>query len=169
LTEEKGNMDEPRVRIATPEDIARCMDLFVQANEENGIEALDEQKLLSIVWPSLHQDGGLIGIIGETGAEPEGVVLLRIETLWYSNAPVIAEKLVFVHPNYRSAKGARARKLCEFSKKVSDEMGLPLIIGVVSTDRTKGKVRLYERVFGMPAGAFFLYNGKTGLPAGENG
>jgi hypothetical protein len=165
---EKG-MDEVKVRVGTPEDLLGCMDLFVQANEENGIEALDPQKLLDIVWPSLHQEGGLVGIIGEPGAQPEGVVLLRIETLWYSASCVIAEKLVFVHPEYRSAKGGRAKKLCEFSKKVSDEMGLPLIIGVVSTDRTKGKVRLYERVFGMPAGAFFLYNGKTGLQHGENG
>ena len=75
---------------------------------------------------------------------------------------MIAEKLVFVHPDFRSAKGGRAKKLCEFSKSVSDELGIPLIIGVVSTDRTRGKVRLYERVFGEPAGAFFLYGAKTG-------
>ena len=156
-------MDEVKVRVGTPEDLSVCMDLFVQANEENGIDSLDPKKLLDIVWPSLHQDGGLIGVIGEPGAQPEGVVLLRIEALWYSAAPVIAEKLVFVHANYRSAKGGRAKKLCEFSKKVSDEMGLPLIIGVISTDRTKGKIRLYERIFGPPAGSFFLYGASTGI------
>lgn len=161
--------EDVRVRVGTPEDLVGCMELFIQANEENGIDDLDEQKLFQLVWPSLHQDGGLIGVIGEPGAQPEGVVLLRIESLWYSSAPVIAEKLVFVHSDYRSAKGARARKLCEFSKRVSDEMGLPLIIGVVSTERTQGKIRLYERVFGAPAGAFFLHNAKTGLPKPENG
>lgn len=155
-------MDEIKVRIGTPEDLPGCMDLFIQANEENGIDELDPEKLFGIVWPSLHQDNGLVGVIGEPGQPPEGVILLRIEQLWYSNAPVIAEKLVFVHPQFRSAKGGRAKKLCEFSKRVSDEMGIPLIIGVVSTDRTKGKVRLYERVFGNPAGAFFLYGSKTG-------
>ena len=157
-------MEEITVRVGTPDDLPGCMDLLIQANEENGIDEMDANKLLNIVWPSLHQDGGLVGVIGEPGMPPEGVVLLRIEQLWYSNAPVIAEKLVFVHPEYRSAKGGRAKKLCEFGKKVSDEMGLPLIIGVVSTDRTKGKIRLYERVFGEPAGAFFLHNAKTGLP-----
>lgn len=159
---EKG-MSEVKVRVGTPEDLRGCMDLFIQANEENGIDEMSVQKLVDIVWPSLHQEGGLVGVIGEPGAQPEGVILLRIEQLWYSNAPVIAEKLVFVHPEYRSAKGGRAKKLCEFSKKVSDEMGLPLIIGVVSTERTKGKIRLYERVFGSPVGAFFMHNGKTGL------
>lgn len=160
-------MDEIKVRVGTPDDLHGCMDLFVQANEENGIDEMDTQKLLNIVWPSLHQEGGLVGVIGAPGAPPEGVVLLRIEQLWYSSAPVIAEKLVFVHPAFRSAKGGRAKKLCEFSKRVSDEMGIPLIIGVVSTDRTKGKVRLYERVFGEPAGAFFLYGAKTGAQRDE--
>lgn len=154
--------EDIHVRVGTPEDLDACMELFVQANEENGIDEIAPEKLFQIVWPSLHQDGGLVGIIGDVGGKPEGVVLLRIESLWYSNAPVIAEKLVFVHADYRSAKGGRARKLCEFSKKVSDELGMPLIIGIVSNERTKGKVRMYERLLGPAAGAYFLYNGKTG-------
>lgn len=160
-------MSEVKVRIGTAEDLPQCMELFIRANEENGIEAMDTQKLLSVVWPSLHSDGGLVGIIGDPGETIEGVILLRIEQLWYSDAPVIAEKLVFVHPDYRSAKGGRARKLCEFSKKVSDELGMPLIIGIVSNDRTKGKIRMYERLLGPAAGAYFLYNGKTGLTKEE--
>lgn len=155
--------EDIHVRVGTPEDLDGCMELFVRANEENGIDEISPQKLFGIVWPSLHQDGGVVGVIGPVGGKPEGVVLLRIESLWYSDAPVIAEKLVFVHPDYRSAKGGRARKLCEFSKKVSDEMSMPLIIGIVSNDRTKGKVRMYERLLGPAAGAYFLYNGKTGI------
>lgn len=160
-------MTDIKVRIGTEEDLPQCMELFMQANEENGIDALDTNKLLSIVWPSLHQDGGIVGVIGEPHGVLEGVVLLRIESLWYSEAPVIAEKLVFVHSSFRSAKGGRARKLCEFSKKVSDELGMPLIIGIVSNDRTKGKIRMYERLLGPAAGAYFLYNGKTGVAKEE--
>ena len=39
---------------------------------------------------------------------------------------------------------------------------MPLIIGVVSNHRTKGKEGLYNRLFGPPAGAFWLYGVKTG-------
>ena len=155
--------EDIHVRIGTPEDLEGCMELFIRANEENGIDEIAPDKLFNIVWPSLHQDGGVIGVIGPVGNKPEGVVLLRIESLWYSNAPVIAEKLVFVHPDYRSAKGGRARKLCEFSKKVADTLGIPLIIGVLSNSRTEAKVRMYERQFGKPSGAFFLYGAKTGM------
>jgi hypothetical protein len=155
--------NDVKVRVATPDDLEGCLRLFIKANEENGLAELDKDKLFHIVWPSLHQEGGLVGVIGAPGQEPEGVVLLRIESLWYSDAPVIAEKIVYVHPKFRSAKGGRAAKLCEFSKRVSDELQMPLVVGIVSNDRTKGKIRMYERLLGPQAGAYFLYNGKTGL------
>jgi hypothetical protein len=156
-------MNDIKVRIGTEADLPQCMDLFIRANDENGIDAMDHNKLMSIVWPSLHCDGGLVGVIGDAGGLLEGVVLLRIEQLWYSNATIVAEKLVFVHPDFRSAKGGRARKLAELGKQVSDALEIPLITGIVSNERTKGKVRMYERLFGPAAGAYFLYRGKTGM------
>ena len=82
--------------------------------------------------------------------------------MWYSDNPVLEEKAIFIHPDFRSAKGGRARQLCEFSKQVADSLGIPLIIGVLSNHRTEAKVRLYERQFGKPSGAFFLYGAHTG-------
>jgi hypothetical protein len=82
--------------------------------------------------------------------------------MWYSNAWILEEKIIFVDPEFRNAKGGRARRLCEFSKKVSDDLGIPLMIGVLSSHRTAAKIKLYERQFGEPAGAFFLYGAKTG-------
>ena len=108
------------------------------------------------------RDHGLIGVIGPKNGKPEGAILLRIGSMWYSDDQVIEEKAIFIHPEYRSAKGGRARRLCEFSKQVSDQLDIPLIIGVLSNDRTEAKVRLYERQFGKASGAFFLYNARTG-------
>jgi len=82
--------------------------------------------------------------------------------MWYSDAQVLEERAIFIHPDYRSAKGGRARRWCEFSKRTADGLGIPLIIGVLSNHRTEAKVRLYERQFGKPSGAFFLYNATTG-------
>jgi hypothetical protein len=114
------------------------------------------------IWAALHNDHGIVGVIGNTGDMLEGFVLLRVGNTWYSQAEIIEEKTVFVSKKFRSAKGGRARKLCEFSKKVADELGLPLLIGILSNQRTKGKVEMYKRVFGDPAGAFFLYGAHTG-------
>jgi hypothetical protein len=149
------------VRIGTALDVDDIMSLALSACEENGFVEPNPGKLLSEIWPALNLDKGLVGIIGPEG-NPEGAVLLRIGSMWYSDHEVLEEKAIFIHPDYRSAKGGRARRLCEFSKQVADSLDIPLIIGVLSNDRTKAKVRLYERQFGEPSGAFFLYNAHTG-------
>ena len=154
--------DEVKVRVGTPEDLDGIMDLALNVAQENGVFAPDIHKVLSEVWPSLHQHLGIVGVIGETGKTLEGFVLLRIGQQWYNSNQILEERVVYVDKKFRSAKGGRARKLCEFSKKAADELGLPLIIGVMSNDRTEGKMRLYRRLFGPEAGCFFLYGAKTG-------
>lgn len=154
--------DELNVRIGTPEDIHPMMDLAMQACDENGFVNPNPQKLLAEIWTALNLESGLVGIIQDEGQRLEGAILLRIGAMWYSDDEVLEERAIFIHPDYRSAKGGRARRLCEFSKRTADSLGLPLIIGVLSNQRTEAKVRLYERQFGKPSGAFFLYKAKTG-------
>jgi hypothetical protein len=139
------------------------MELALAANEENGFIRATPGKMLTEIYASLCLNRGLMGIIGDQGKPAEAAVLLRIGSMWYSDDPVIEEKAIFVRPEFRSAKAQRAQRLCDFSKRVADGMGIPLIIGVLSNERTAAKVRLYERQFGEPAGAFFLYGAATGL------
>ena len=155
-------IDDVSVRVATPEDIDGVMELAMMVCKENGIFEPNVQKILFDIWPSLHQQHGIIGVIGEPGNMLEGFVLLRIGQMWYSDSPRLEEKTVFIHPKFRRASGGRARKLCKFSKQVADELGLPMIIGVLSSHRSSGKMRLYESEFGPPAGGFFLYGVLTG-------
>ena len=158
-------MSEPtdlKIRLATPEDMDELMAIAMMACEENGFLNPNPAKLAAEMWPALHQDHGLCAVIGKDGGIIEGLVLLRTGHMWYSDAQVIEEKAIFIHPDFRSAKGGRASKLCEFSKKVADTLEIPLIIGVLSNSRTSAKVRMYERQFGPPSGAFFLYGAETG-------
>jgi hypothetical protein len=150
------------VRVGTPEDVHPMMDMAMKACDENGFVDPNPQKLLGEIWPALNLDNGLVGIIQDDGGKLEAAILLRITTMWYSDAQVLEERAIFVDPECRSAKGGRARRLCEFSKQAAAELGLPLLIGVLSNHRTEAKVRLYERQFGKPTGAFFLYNAQTG-------
>jgi hypothetical protein len=159
---DKALPEELYIRIGVPEDLDDLMQISMMASEENGFLAPNPGKLATEIWTALHQDHGIVGIIGPQNGMIQGAVLLRIGSMWYSDAPVVEEKAIFIHPEYRSAKGGRAKQLCDFSKKVSDSLGIPLIIGVLSNSRTEAKVRMYERQFGKPSGAFFLYGAKTG-------
>ena len=151
------------VRIGGPEDVHPMMELALQACEENGFVDPNPQKLLAEIWPALNLDHGLVGIIQDGGGQLEGAILLRVGPMWYSDANVLEERAIFIHPEFRNAKGGRARRLCEFSKREADTLEVPLMIGVLSNHRTEAKVRLYERQFGKPSGAFFLYNARTGF------
>jgi hypothetical protein len=158
----ESSPDTLKIRIATPDDMEEIMALAMSACEENGFLNPNPAKLAAEIWPALVQHNGLCGVIGQPGGKIEGLVLLRIGSMWYSDAQLVEEKAIFIYPEFRSAKGGRAKKLCAFSKKVADGLGLPLIIGVLSNHRTAAKVKMYERQFGAPAVAFFLYGAKTG-------
>jgi len=161
-------IDDIKVRIGTEGDVHGVMELALEIVNEHTFVTPSPQKLLADIWSALMRDNGIIGIIGEPGKKPEGCVLLRIGKMWYSDEDVLEEKSIFIHKDFRSAKGGRARKLCEFSKLVADGLDIPLIVGILSNNRTEGKVRLYRRQFGEPTGAFFLYKGKGGFSKEKN-
>lgn len=160
-------MEDLNVRLATPEDEAALMDLALRAWNENGVMDVNPEKMLGMIRPALYLWQGLVGVIGNPGGPIEGAVLLRMSQMWYSDSWILEEKAVFVDPEYRKASRSEqslshARRLVDFSKQVADGLGIPLLIGVLSSHRTKAKIRLYERRLGTPAGAFFLYGANTG-------
>ncbi len=150
------------IRLGTPADLDEVMRLAFMACEDNGFLDYSPALLAQEIWPALLQDHGLFAIIGPPGGAIEGFVLLRIGKMFYSERICLEEKCLWVHPDFRTAKGGRARRLLEFTKTTADSLGIPLIIGIMSTKRAAGKVKLYERLFGAPTGAFFLYGAECG-------
>jgi len=153
-----------RPRLGTPDDVDRMMTLTMTASDENSFIQPSPRKILQDVYPALHKDRGMVWIIGPDEGPLEAAALLRITELWYSEDLVLEERGIYVHPHYRHKKGRRAHMLIDACKASAQQLGLPLLIGVLSNQRTEGKIRLYERQLGMPqAGAFFLFNAKTGV------
>jgi hypothetical protein len=154
--------DEIVVREGNLEDFDSCVKLAIAATKENALVAPDFKLLLDHIYACLTKDHGIMGVIGEPGKDLEGMFILRISSMWYSNENILEEKVVYVHPDFRQAKGGRAKKLIEWGKKVSDELNIPMLVGVIANKRTESKIKLYERMFGQPAGVYFVYNGKSG-------
>lgn len=156
-----------RVRLGTPADEEPMIDFAIRGWEENGIRNIDRAKMRAEIIPALYLHQGLVGIIGEQGEPIQATIVLRTGKMWYSDDWLLEERAIFVHPDFRGAKLGRARMLIEFAKKVAADLSIPLLIGVLSNHRTKGKIKLYERQLGQPAGAFFLYGASSGQFARE--
>ena len=155
-------MTEIQVRAGTPNDMDSMMAIAMAATEENGLNDPNPIKLLSEIWSSLNLHHGIVGIIGEPDRQIEAAILLRAESLWYADTLSLVERAIFVHPDFRSAKGGRGARLVEFAIQAANTLELPLVIGILSSQRTEAKVRMYRRILGEPSGAYWIVGSKTG-------
>jgi|SRR5882762_211628 len=148
------------VRIATEADRMEIWRLFLGGHKENGLFSLSPEKvdyfLTRVLNPHLIPHGdigprGAIGVIGPVG-HLEGIVFVTIGSYWYSNDKHIEEFIVYVDPECRVSNHAKA--LIQWMKDQVEATGLPLVTGILSTERTEAKCRLYRR-FLPRAGEFF--------------
>ncbi len=153
------------VRIAKPADHQEIWRLFLQGHRENGKFTLAPEKVEYFLSRALHPEAipvwdtgprGVIAVIGEVG-KLEALVFVTVSTFWYSHDRHMEEFIVYVDPECRNSGHARA--LIDWMKAQSDRVGIPLLTGVISTERTEAKVRLYRRMVPY-VGAFFLYGAK---------
>lgn len=147
-------MTDHRVRVATPDDETEVMDLCHALHEENGLFSMDDDRVRGTLRMAFDKKGGLLGVIGDPG-QIEAMIYMLFAQFWYSTDWHLEELFSYCRPEYR--KSNNARHLIDFAKKCSDEIGLPLMIGIVSNTRTEAKIELYKRQLKKPVGSFFLY------------
>lgn len=145
-----------QVRIATRTDEDEIMLLLAQMHSEGGIMPLDEMEARKTFDLAFNRQGGILGVIGEPG-DIKAMIFLLISRFWYSKSHHLEELFNFVRPDVRKSKENYAPRLIEFAKKCGEEIGIPLTIGILTNQRMEGKVRLYRRSLGVPAGAWFVH------------
>lgn len=150
------------VRIANQTDEPAIYELLIRMHGENGVFSFCEKKvregMMMATRPQKDNRIGIIGVIdGPKGIE--GTIGLVADQIWYTEDWHVSEMWNFVHPDYRTS--GHAPRLIKFAQWCSDQMNLPLLIGVVSNKRTEAKVRLYKRLVPY-MGAFFMYGSKNG-------
>lgn len=154
-------MTETVVRLAQPEDEDGLVELCHLLHEENGLFPLSEPKVRALVKRATDRKGGIIGVIGDLG-QPVAGIQLAIDQMYYSDAYFLAEGFNFVRPECR--KSDYAKRLIAYAKYCSDQMRLPLMMGILSNHRTELKIKLYERQL-EKAGAYFVYNRSLAGPS----
>lgn len=147
-----------RVRVAAEADRARLWDLLMLAAQENAVFPINEAKVEDALNKILQRERAIAGIIDGTTALV-GMACLTYGQMWYTNMWHIEDMAVYVHPDYR--RGAQnkghAKALLQFAKWWSDQLGAPLLAGVLSKQRTEGKIKLYQRELGPMVGAVFMH------------
>lgn len=140
---------------AKPADKEAVIEICKEDHFENGQFSLSPPKLEAMVSRILDKGEGVIGLIRKS-SEVEAVMLMQISQFWYTQDYCLEEVLNFVRPQYR--RSTNAKDMIQFAKRCSDELGIPLVIGVVSNERTKPKIELYRRQLGESVGGYFIYN-----------
>ena len=156
-----------RVRPATMQDEDAIIHLCRELHQENAAFSWDEDKVRSGIQEAIRPHPNIprvIGVIGQPKAPLEGAIYVAAVQDWYTSEWALMEQFNFVSKPYRASRNAC--DLIDWAMMCADAMKMKLLIGIVSNDRTEAKVRLYSRKLGPPAGAYFLYGGKTGQQGG---
>lgn len=124
-----------------------------QNHSENGQFKLSERKVEEMVNRAFANQGAIIGVVGKDRVE--GLIFLVIGQHWYTDDWCLEEIMNYVLPDYR--RSTHAKDMIKFGMRCSDELAIPLVIGVVSNERTKAKVELYRRQLGEPVGGYFIH------------
>ena len=141
------------VRKALLPDKPQIMEMCRENWADNGQFSLSVGKVEGMVDKAFNGGGAIIGVVGH--GRVEGMILLNIGQFWYTEDWCLEEVQNYVRPAYR--KSTHAKDMINFGKRCSDELGIPLVIGVVSNERTRAKLELYRRQLGEPCGGYFLH------------
>jgi GNAT superfamily N-acetyltransferase len=141
------------VALATPDDEDALWAMLLDLHEENGIFSVNEQKVRASIRLATEAKGGLIGVI--RGDELEASMCLVIDQFWYTDDFCLLEQWLFVRQPYRHKKHAVA--LVGWAKQMAITLGLKLQAGIMSTERTAAKERMYLRQM-TPIGGLFMFD-----------
>lgn len=163
LGAEQPSKPTPRplgVRIANKVDEGAVFDLLMLLAAENALAPVNDEKVRAMIRRSTDRQGGVIGIIDAPDGGIAASVSLIMAQWWYSEAWHYEEVWSFVHPDHRRGAGNYAQRLIQFARWWGEQIGMPVLMGVLSTHRTIGKVRLYARHIPL-AGALYLWRGSN--------
>jgi GNAT superfamily N-acetyltransferase len=141
----------------TPEDFEDLCDFllvhFVGEHQMGSLSAskkLDAEKCVLSVGRSVDYAAWVVEVDGDI----VGSIGLFETTPWYSNTPYIAERWLYVTPEYRGSNTGRL--LIEAAKEFANEKKLPLMIDIFNVEDVEVKVRAFRRMGMKLVGGTFM-------------
>lgn len=146
-------VEPAEVRMAEAADRQPLLELMILLHGENGLFSVSAPKVDAMLDRYYRQQGVMIGVIGDVG-RPVGAIYLEISQVVYSDDWLLVEQFNFVHPDHR--RSSYAKQLIAYAKRCSDELKLPLMVGILSNKRTEAKMVLYDKWLNR-AGGYYIY------------
>jgi hypothetical protein len=153
--------DLPQVTVAVASDEANLIAMCRDLHRENGLFSFNETKVLKLMRHCYARTGVteppvVVGVIRGSDGKIEASTCLMVSDFYYTDDWHLGELWTFVEPPYRKSHNAEA--LIKFGMACAEKMKIPYFTGIVTNRQMAGKVRLYRRLLGHPAGAFFIHN-----------
>ena len=156
----------PGVSMAVPQDEDEIYALLLGLHQENGVFSVSEPRVRGFIRACTQQEDGVFGFIGLIRESTiEASVGLELTQWWYTDEWSLSEKWCFVHPGHRRKN--HARRLVDFSKWCADRLAVPLLMGIISTQRTEAKERLYQRKM-VRVGGMFMHGSTAPIVTGAH-
>lgn len=155
------------VRPAEEKDEENLFAFLCLAYKENAPYAISPERVRLMVSSATRDKDVIIGIIDapDGSGRIAASVGAMFANFWYTEQFHIEDLWNFVQPEYR--KSTYAKDLLNYSKWLSENMKMPLHIGILTGDRLEAKTRFFSRHLPQ-VGAAFVYNMKVaGGPVAE--
>ena len=140
------------VSFAEPSDAPEVYRLMIELHNENGVFTLNAEKAARMCAGLFEPGLAVVGVLRGT-VEIEGAIALKRVQLDYTDDWHLVD--VFNHVRIPYRKSDHAKRLIKFAKACGEDLGLPILVGIVSTQRTEAKMRLYRRML-TQVGGFFI-------------
>lgn len=142
------------IRLAVPEDEDDVFAFLMELHAENALFPVSPAKVRDAIRHATDRRGGIIALIEGADGRIEASLGAVVEAWWYTTAPSLNEVWNYVRPECRQTN--HAKRLIEFGKTLADQhlCGIPFFMGIISTERTEAKMRLYSRQMSQIGGMF---------------
>jgi len=140
---------------ATREDLPTVVELALKIPEEFSFEnfpSVDKAKVTEIIF-SNWTDAPIF--LYKIENEIVGMVGLALDTLWWSNEPVLQDYMFYIKPEHRSLKVVNA--LIGAMRDVAKLNDMKVITTFIASDRTDSKRKLFERKGFKESGILMTY------------
>lgn len=130
-----------RVTLAREEDLPALLDLLMLMGSENALMPMDVDKVVATVRDVLNR--GLIWLAWQDGSLV-GTLAVSIETLWYSSAPLVEERWMYVMPQARNS--VAFLRMLRLAQRVARDKQMPAVFSVVTRTDLARKAKAFRRL-----------------------